>query len=333
MTTDNKSALDIVHGLSDAHEGSIMQNRRAAEKRIHAHYYTVHDRFHTLHAEKAKREQEQTNAANAGFVQQVAVWKGTLVTPFQQPVAKVEMGFTAQRIEEVLPCQIQEETAPLTGFKKRWAVLMQLAGLLNEYTDLLNEEDAEDPSDHVQEGRRVAQMFAIAALETAHAAGLDLDIERRPVGHAMGSFVSAIIIGETNKVYRARFAAEAEAKHAQAEQEDRTAMGEPDCTCASNPHAENCPVTYFVRELFANSGECAQALVEEGSSIPFGVLDELPAAINPCTETPAMLAKRIVLGKDAEQIIVPQEPFTEPVAMGHPYLPYPSKEETMYIPV
>jgi hypothetical protein len=35
---------------------------------------------------------------------------------------------------------------------------------------------------------------------------------------------------------------------------------EPTCTCSSNPHYYNCPVTAHVRSMLAQSGECAQGI-------------------------------------------------------------------------
>lgn len=217
MTNEKRTALDVVLDMQDAIERVHGARRRISEREFCDHEGKLYHRFTGHYERKAERVREQTNAANSlneHFVLSPNPWVGTApITPFQQPIANLDEAIDAGNAAAV-DLLIAETRAAAEQDMKRIDVLRGIANGLNEYTALLTAagEDG-DPERFIEEAKRVAQMFAVAAIEAANGAGLDLTIERRPAYPlAMGNFMLAIEIGETNKVYRARFAREAAVK-------------------------------------------------------------------------------------------------------------------------
>lgn len=282
-----------LQGTIDATHGT---QRKAIERRLNAHYFAHDTGFTTLYERKAERITAQTDAANSltdRFVKQPAIWQGTPpVTPFQQPVT----GVVAQDGMSAPDALIAEARAILDQDMKRIDVLRGIAASLSQYTTLLNEAgETGEPERFIEEAKRVAQMFAVAAIEAANGAGLDLTIERRPAYPlAMGNFMLAIEIGECNKSYRARFAREAAEKEAAAADVERD---------------------YF------------NVWKADDPSVIMGIDFAAGESVSHVPEGFTAATARIV--KPVQEVTLDESP----VAMGHPYLPYPTSPGVPYHPV
>lgn len=293
METKKKiESLEVVMHLQDGVDVVHQINRQVTEKRLNVFY-------HNLESQMAPEVAVEEVPAPA----QTAAIDQTRYTAFKQPALMkprkqlLDDSFYQQSyaipLENPSSLSLKEVVtkAKLLGevVEDRVKAMEILRRGTAAYLELLGQGQELGEGDEAlrREAKHVALMLAATAVEIGMMVDMDLTISRRPLEpFAMGNHIPCIEIFESNRLYRARFAAEAAAK------------------VAAEP-AEQMSVLRSLVELYPlkiSGLESTDLQVDHAVGMPLGVLDELP----------------VVPNLDEEVNVNFFNVWKSPIAMGHP---------------